>query len=145
MLHYAASPSHFTSLLPLSNHGNCTTHPIFANSFFIPFSLIHSDFPVSYDFVCREPAYMSEMATMGDDDGFSMSPAIGRPDLELLMFAIPHHQERLSPTEQSSNFVHSIGCTPTLHGMACPVSNKRHLQDLRGRLCFIFLIYILSI
>ena len=83
---------------------------------------------------------MSEMATMGDDDGFSMSPAIGRPDLELLMFAIPHHQERLSPTEQSSNFVHSIGCTPTLHGMACPVSNsnERDLNDLMRRLCSIF-------
>ena len=68
-----------------------------------------------------EPAYMSAMKNQSDDDLISIAPLIGRPDVELLMFAIPHHQERLSPTEQSSNFVHSIGCTPTLHGMACPV------------------------
>jgi hypothetical protein len=68
-----------------------------------------------------EPAYMSAMGNLSDDDRISLTPAIGRPDVELLMYAIPHQQERLSATEQSSNFVHSVGCTPTLHGMACPV------------------------
>jgi hypothetical protein len=68
-----------------------------------------------------EPAYMSLMKNQSDDDVISVAPMLGIPDVELLMYAIPHHQERLSPTEQSSNFVHDIGCTPSLHGMACPV------------------------
>ena len=68
---------------------------------------------------------MSQMRNNGDDDRYSLTPSIGRPDLELLMYAIPHQQERLSPTEQSSNFVHDVGCTPTLHGIACPVSTDR--------------------
>ena len=68
-----------------------------------------------------EPAHMSHLANGGDDDLTSLTPMLSRPEVELLMFAIPHHQERLSPTEQSSNYVHSVGCTPTLHGMACPV------------------------
>ena len=69
-----------------------------------------------------EPAHMSRLSNGGDDDMKSMTPVIGRPDIELLMFAIPHHQERLISTEQSSNKVFNIGCTPTLHGIACPVT-----------------------
>jgi endoglucanase Acf2 len=43
------------------------------------------------------------------------------PEVELLMFALPHHQERMKATLYSSNLVfHEIGCTPTIHGMACP-------------------------
>lgn len=42
------------------------------------------------------------------------------PDLELLMFALPHHQERMKKTLFSSNNVHGAGCMPTIHGVACP-------------------------
>lgn len=45
----------------------------------------------------------------------------GTPEKELLMYAIPHHQERLRPIIGSSNKVFpSTGCIPTLHGQACP-------------------------
>lgn len=47
---------------------------------------------------------------------------VGIPEIELLTYAIPHHQERMRPTQESSNFVHSVGCTPTIHGTACPVT-----------------------
>lgn len=43
------------------------------------------------------------------------------PSIELLMFALPHHQERMRRTELSSNMVQSAGCMPTIHGVACPV------------------------
>ena len=43
------------------------------------------------------------------------------PRIELLMFATPHHQERLRPIVSSSNAVQFVGCTPTIHGQACPV------------------------
>jgi endo-1,3(4)-beta-glucanase len=42
------------------------------------------------------------------------------PDVELLMFALPHHQERMKKTLFSSNNVHGAGCMPTIHGIACP-------------------------
>ena len=41
------------------------------------------------------------------------------------MYAIPHHQERMMAIPESSNKVLSIGCTPTLHGMACPVIGSK--------------------
>jgi endo-1,3(4)-beta-glucanase len=69
-----------------------------------------------------EPAHMSRLANGGDDDMTSITPILSRPEVELLMFAIPHQQERMQSTEQSSNKVHNIGCTPTLHGVACPVT-----------------------
>ena len=74
-----------------------------------------------------EPGHMSSLANGGDDDMTSMTPDIGIPEVELLMFAIPHQQERLISTEKSSNKVYNIGCTPTLHGIACPVSTDRTL------------------
>ena len=40
---------------------------------------------------------------------------------QVLMYAIPHHQERMLSTPESPNRVLSVGCTPTVHGMACPV------------------------
>eukprot|EP01038_Epipyxis_sp_PR26KG_P009986 gene9986-13436_t len=43
------------------------------------------------------------------------------PKNELLMYAIPHHQERLRPVIGSSNSVQKAGCSPTIHGFACPV------------------------
>ena len=49
----------------------------------------------------------------------AMSPH--RPQIELLMFALPHHQERLRPTDFSSNEVKEYGCHANLHGTACPV------------------------
>ena len=45
-----------------------------------------------------------------------------RPEIELLMFALPHHQERLRPTAGSSNIVKQLGCQRNIHGNACPVS-----------------------
>lgn len=42
------------------------------------------------------------------------------PDVELLVFALPHHQERMKKTLFSSNNVHAAGCMPTIHGIACP-------------------------
>lgn len=69
-----------------------------------------------------EPAHMSRLANGGDDDMTSITPILSRPEVELLMFAIPHQQERMQSTEQSSNKVYNIGCTPTLHGVACPVT-----------------------
>lgn len=43
------------------------------------------------------------------------------PSEELLMFALPHHQERMRQTLLSSNLVQPYGCSPTIHGLACPV------------------------
>jgi hypothetical protein len=40
---------------------------------------------------------------------------------QLLMFAIPHQQQRLQTTALSPNEVLGFGCTPTLLGFACPV------------------------
>jgi hypothetical protein len=47
----------------------------------------------------------------------------GRPEVELLMYAIPHHQERIRTIVGSSNEIQQYGCTPTIHGVACPVFN----------------------
>lgn len=80
-----------------------------------------------------EPALMSQISEdygQSDDDvsKFNQVPIapgpgnLGRPPVELLMYAIPHHQERMQPTLESSNKVHHVGCMPTIHGMACPVS-----------------------
>jgi len=44
------------------------------------------------------------------------------PRVELLMFALPHHQERMRPIVGSSNAVQKFGCQANLHGIACPVS-----------------------
>ncbi|RYG65845.1 hypothetical protein EON64_11075, partial [archaeon] len=42
------------------------------------------------------------------------------PTVELLMFALPHHQERMRTIIGSSNMVQNAGCMPTIHGTACP-------------------------
>jgi hypothetical protein len=79
-----------------------------------------------------QPAYMSTLAaqfTKTDDEVAKTNQApvvadpgtLGIPPVELLMYAIPHHQERIRPTLESSNIVHSVGCMPTIHGTACPV------------------------
>lgn len=75
-----------------------------------------------------KPAYMSDMAIASSISDFPGSPQPGAPavetipPVELLMFALPHHQERLRPTAGSSNAVKKFGCQANLHGFACPVS-----------------------
>lgn len=49
-------------------------------------------------------------------------PELSIPRVELLMYALPHHQERLHAKVGSSNAVLDIGCYPTLHGRVCPVT-----------------------
>jgi endo-1,3(4)-beta-glucanase len=54
---------------------------------------------------------------------------------EILMFGIPHHQERLRKTSESNIIIYKEGCIPTLHGQACPISGKswsqlEHLHDI---------------
>ena len=73
------------------------------------------------------------------DDGIN-DDAIGSfgEGNELLMFAIPHQQQRLVSTPQSSNRVTGFGCTPTLLGAACPVVGSRwalveHLHRFENR------------
>ena len=39
--------------------------------------------------------------------------------VELIMFALPHHQESILPIVGSSNEVIKVGCLPTIHGEAC--------------------------
>ncbi len=53
--------------------------------------------------------------------GGSVRTGYKPPSEELLMFALPHHQERMRPTFLSSNTVKQVGCSPTIHGLACPV------------------------
>ena len=80
-----------------------------------------------------EPALMSELSSQyPSDDDLDTNRArlieepeggLEKPEVELLMYAIPHHQERIRPTLDSSNTVQSVGCMPTIHGTACPVSH----------------------
>jgi hypothetical protein len=85
-----------------------------------------------------QPAYMNKIKLTTnvtdyyDDPPAETFPPQKIPDHEILIFAIPHHQERLRKTEESSNFVFTAGCMPTIHGFACPVSSINH---------FIFIIY----
>jgi len=66
------------------------------------------------------PAYMSNLASGSDS---LKAPGLAVPRIELLMFATPHHQERLRPGVGSSNVVlKDVGCVPTIHGRACPVT-----------------------
>lgn len=81
-------------------------------------------------------ALMSDMASFDNDDslypsvdvannkdyyhGGSVRSGYKLPSEELLMFALPHHQERMRQTVLSSNAVQTVGCSPTIHGMACP-------------------------
>eukprot|EP00599_Poterioochromonas_sp_BG-1_P009041 CAMPEP_0173139988 /NCGR_PEP_ID=MMETSP1105-20130129/4598_1 /TAXON_ID=2985 /ORGANISM="Ochromonas sp., Strain BG-1" /LENGTH=938 /DNA_ID=CAMNT_0014052849 /DNA_START=75 /DNA_END=2891 /DNA_ORIENTATION=+ len=77
-----------------------------------------------------QPASMAKIASsspagMSGDDFFDdppseIYPAQALPPTEILMFALPHHQERMRPTIQSSNKVLAPGCMPTIHGIACP-------------------------
>ena len=48
---------------------------------------------------------MSRVSSLGWEQyrELSVVPFGVKPPVELLMFAIPHHQERLRPTEDSSN------------------------------------------
>lgn len=58
-----------------------------------------------------------------DDDGTDQqdeNAGMKIPSTELLMFALPHHQERLRPIVGSSNAVQKDGCQRNIHGTACP-------------------------
>lgn len=69
------------------------------------------------------PSTMSSLRLeIGDDDVDSQDAQIGMtiPHTELLMFALPHHQERLRPSVGSSNAVQKFGCQRNIHGVACP-------------------------
>lgn len=46
---------------------------------------------------------------------------------ELLMFALPHHQDQILPQIGSSNEILEFGCVPTLQGQACPVKGGKWL------------------
>jgi hypothetical protein len=97
----------------------------------------HADIQFTFPVSCSEeeelrlilnwkPADMFEFANeegSSDDADLQVENQDGLsvPELELLMFALPHHQERLRPTGKSSNTVKSVGCQATLHGAACPV------------------------
>lgn len=67
------------------------------------------------------PASMAALAT-SDVSKAPPIPAMSVPRVELLMFATPHHQERIRPIISSSNAVQQqAGCVATIHGPACPV------------------------
>jgi len=65
-----------------------------------------------------KPSYMSQLKTY-----ILQNPTPnGIPAVELLMYATPHHQQRLRPTLVSTNQVlTNNGCFPTIHGSACLV------------------------
>lgn len=77
-----------------------------------------------------KPAKMSDIASEGanglSDDALegpeTDAAGLTIPPVELLMFALPHHHERVRPTAGSSNVVKDVGCQANLHGVACPVS-----------------------
>jgi hypothetical protein len=64
------------------------------------------------------PASMSQLRF---PDSTNELPELGILRKQLLMFAVTHHQSRMRTIIGSSNAIQSIGCTPTLHGRACPV------------------------
>lgn len=69
------------------------------------------------------PKYMSDLALVDDYDGYASEDGSNPSKPELLMFALPHHQERMRPVDGSSNEVQVPGCIPTIHGQSCPVSS----------------------
>jgi hypothetical protein len=89
-----------------------------------------------------QPAYMNKIKLTTnvtdyfDDPSAEKFPPQKIPDHEILIFAIPHHQERLRETEESSNFVFTAGCMPTIHGFACPVSLETILLFIIHRFSF---------
>ena len=72
------------------------------------------------------PASMSMLnvfddANNDDENSIKTPPGPLIPQVELLMFALPHHQDKIHTKVGSSNKILPYGCVPTLHGMACPV------------------------
>ena len=66
-----------------------------------------------------KPKYMSQI---NGDVRFDATPPAGEPPVELLMYATPHHQQRLRQTLYSTNqVIKNNGCLPTIHGSACLV------------------------
>ncbi len=65
---------------------------------------------------------MSKLKDYVDLDSFQYDFQFYNESLgELLMYALPHHQERMRSIAGSSDAVLSSGCMPTIHGTACPV------------------------
>jgi hypothetical protein len=65
------------------------------------------------------PALMSRIKELGESE-------LPENDLpaeaaQLLMYASPHHQDRMRSISESPNEVQTVGCTRLLHGIACPV------------------------
>jgi len=73
-----------------------------------------------------QPATMGALAMTdsGDEEPYTPAnaayPGLETPPVELLMFALPHHQERLQPIVGSSNVVKHHGCHRNIHGTTCP-------------------------
>jgi len=55
------------------------------------------------------PAAPATVPALGTVDPGLADPEGGIPAVELLTFAIPHQQERMRPTGDSSNVVHTVG------------------------------------
>ena len=76
-----------------------------------------------------QPALMSRVASLGPDQFTEreLYPDPGRdPEgTELIMYALPHQQERMMALPGSINRVLNVGCTPTLHGQACPTLGSK--------------------
>ena len=70
-------------------------------------------------FLNWKPALMSQLRNK-DVVGPDVDPFV-TPKVELLMFALPHHTDKLHMKIGSSNRILGYGCVPTLHGFACPV------------------------
>ena len=75
-----------------------------------------------------QPRSMQMLTTIQSKFGFDPPPIasvpnMATPEVELLMFALPHHQERVRPAIGSSNSIcYDVDCcTRTMHGFACPV------------------------
>ena len=87
-----------------------------------------------------EQTSMSDFAATDAPDDFAYPTYVGKNNVnvnfDVLMYGIPHHQERLQPTAEITRLkVHAEGCTPTLHGMACPIvatawSQLEHLHPV---------------
>lgn len=98
------------------------------------------------------PNLMSRVHLLAPDQYVEVGAAVGNSldGAELLLYAIPHHQERMTPVAESSNKVLSLGCTPTLHGTACPVLGRRwalveHLHRLGPKLFYFLCISLTDV
>ena len=70
------------------------------------------------------------------EEAFQRKDELAVSRLDVLMYGIPHHQERLATTHETPIIkVHDVGCVPTIHGKACPIvanawSQIEHLHQV---------------